>query len=218
MVEIISNQDFEVSSYITGSFMLIFYILLLTYPYIVSRKYLTKRNFLFSTALKYSDKLGVVLFTYGFIVMALWLLAYKGVLFDNGIRIVIPVALILFGFAVITILWRLEDKYSYSHYFLAFIILLAGQLFLTIIYLVYRDVCKKKIEFKIFTALFAFVTINSFLLLIFMLFLSNYSMLISIFEITHFIIVFIAMILYITFPIIYVIEEGENENDNIKIS
>lgn len=106
MVEIESNQNINTSSYISGSFMMLFYVLLVTYPYYSScKKGKLNDNFMLSTAFEHTDRYGEILLIYSFVITGMWFLSYKGALFNNDQRLVIPIALWLFGFMMTSLIW-----------------------------------------------------------------------------------------------------------------
>lgn len=235
MVEIESNQNFDLSSYIAGGFMVFFYFLLIIYPYYSSnKKGKLNDDFMLSTAFEHADKQGETLFIQSFIVTAMWFLSYKGVLFNNDNRLTIPIALWVFGFTMVLLLWipapsvsefKMNAFHSYRHYIIAIFAMAAGQALMTILYVIYKE--RKEYEnedsFKALRGLFITVTIISCLLIVVFLgkvFLKRkWENSVARLELLHMAVVLGGLICYIVMPALPlpVIEQNTGEVVDITI-
>lgn len=148
--------NFEEASRITGGISLFFYCMLFLYPYgnFIRKNYCNLKglNWTLSNSLKNCDKMIEIILIMNFMYFMMWFFAYRGTLFNIDSRLACPLSMWLFGLSITSILWIFADRKG-QHSFLAFMILLSGQIFAFITMSIYKDVIPDTEEMKAFESI-----------------------------------------------------------------
>lgn len=184
--------DIDLSARVTGGISIFFYLMVFIYPYVnflMKDKPLNPGNYTFSNTLENCDKMIEIFIIFNFMYFMMWFFAYRGILFNLDWRLSFPVAMWVFGIAVSMILW-IVAKYKVKHTLLAFAILLAGQSFALIAWIIYKNILSEK-KLKDFTA-FVFSGLGIGLATL-LSFFSGKTSVIGFFEIIHGIVIGISL-------------------------
>lgn len=153
--------NFTEAQKITGSFSILFYIMIFIFPYIY---YIDKNgvcnnkygNYMLSTVIKYLAEspnkfaqLGEVIIIINFIFSMMWYFSYRGILFNNDGRLAFPITMYVFCIMLVSIIWIIPH-FSLSHYTAAFLIISSGQIFALMANNIYKELVQDTQVGKIF--------------------------------------------------------------------
>lgn len=199
------NLNFQEASLIVGSIAVIFYFLIIFTPYYFYYQKKgpgIKHNLTLSKAFENTEQYPQVIIIYNFIFFMMWNFAYRGVLFNNDSRLAFPIAMLIFGISMSSILW-IFTRNIISHTLFAILVILSGQIFSFIVYFNYKDVLEKDDPKLISVETFTWSSfIAGVILLLLFLFTktSNFINTIATFEIIHMLLTGCLIITYITLP------------------
>ena len=137
------------SSKILGIIVMIFYVLVILYPYLY-RLYIRDCTLLkdptLSTGFAKCSKPVEVTLIFNFVFFMMWLFAYRGTYFNLDHRLAFPIMMWIFGTASMIMLW-VTPNYE-SHKIVAGCVIFSAQIFALVVWGIYKELYKEDIRYK----------------------------------------------------------------------